>query len=81
MRIVKAVQTSWACPSQWDAWTDEGQYLYLRYRNGYGYARADEYWSNVPGEVIESFSYGHPLDGVIELEQFCELAGIELDLE
>ncbi|MFI2612600.1 hypothetical protein [Kitasatospora sp. NPDC018619] len=30
------VQTSGGWPSQWDAWTTTGQYLYLRYRHGEG---------------------------------------------
>lgn len=34
--LVKVVQTCVACPSQWDAWTAEGQYLYLRYRHSRG---------------------------------------------
>lgn len=38
--ITKAVQTCTACPSQWDAWTLEGQYLYLRYRGGQGTVHA-----------------------------------------
>ncbi|GGU91028.1 hypothetical protein GCM10010275_30070 [Streptomyces litmocidini] len=36
MQIVRAVRTCPACPSQWDAWTTDGQYLYLRYRHGIG---------------------------------------------
>lgn len=34
--LVKAVKTSSACPSQWDAWDAEGRYYYLRYRHGVG---------------------------------------------
>lgn len=34
--IVKALRTSLACPSQWDAWDDQGRYYYCRYRNGCG---------------------------------------------
>lgn len=34
--LVKAVHTSFACPSQWDAWDADGQYYYLRYRHGHG---------------------------------------------
>lgn len=81
MRIVKAVQTSGACPSQWDIWTDTGEYLYLRYRHGYGYAKTyvDDYADD--GTIVASFEYGHPLDGFITLEDFCKHANIELDLE
>ncbi|MFE2670717.1 hypothetical protein [Streptomyces mirabilis] len=36
MRIARTVRTCRSCPSQWDAWTEDGQYLYLRYRHGIG---------------------------------------------
>ncbi|WP_405835425.1 hypothetical protein OG528_01245 [Streptomyces platensis] len=36
LTLVRVVQTRSAHPSQWDAWTAEGQYLYLRYRDGEG---------------------------------------------
>lgn len=85
--IVKAVQTCLACPSQWDAWDSEGRYWYLRYRHAHGEARQytqgpdwyeDESWPE-PVDLL-TFSYGDsPYDGVIELDKFCELAGIWLD--
>jgi hypothetical protein len=86
MRIVKAVRTSIAFPSQWDAWNDDGEYVYLRYRSGIGYAKiySDEDWCDreVPeqGTLVADFQYGHPLDGFITLEDFCKHANIELDL-
>jgi len=36
IRLVRAIQTSWACPSQWDAWDEENNYYYLRFRHGWG---------------------------------------------
>lgn len=36
--LARVVQTCTACPSQWDAWTTDGRYLYLRYRSGWGTA-------------------------------------------
>jgi len=115
--LVKAVQTSSACPSQWDAWDANGQYYYLRYRHAHGTvhrysgpewskddmheelrvleatARAtsykvdeevsraawDAYWKRYNElYLVASFSHGHPLDGYLELPEFCRLAGIEL---
>lgn len=87
-KIVKAVQTCLACPSQWDAWTDDGKYVYMRYRHGQGRAsmfdsieasEKDGAWFN-PDNVIASFRHGHPLDGDISLHDFCKHAGLELDL-
>ncbi|MEV4093816.1 hypothetical protein [Streptosporangium saharense] len=34
--LAKVVQTCTSYPAQWDAWTIDGQYLYLRYRHGIG---------------------------------------------
>jgi hypothetical protein len=33
-KIVKFSQTNLACPTQWDAWTDQGERIYIRYRFG-----------------------------------------------
>lgn len=94
LTLVRAVQTSIACPSQWDAWDAEGNYYYLRYRSGCG--SIDRLWDlqvhfesyedsetgeeryRRAGEQIASFEYGHPLDGCIELAEFCELTGVKL---
>lgn len=48
--IVRAVQTSIACPAQWDAWDQDGNYYYLRYRHGHGEMRQyqDENWADAP---------------------------------
>lgn len=77
MKIVKAHQTCYACPSQWDAWDEEGNYWYLRFRHGYGSASRD-----IDGPDIYTFHAGDDgLDGVIDLQNFCNRAGIELALE
>ncbi|MDX2802731.1 hypothetical protein PV365_45280, partial [Streptomyces scabiei] len=36
IRIAKVIQTTDCVPVQWNAWTDTGQYLYMRYRQGRG---------------------------------------------
>jgi hypothetical protein len=85
--LVRATRTSWACPSQWDAWDAEGNYYYLRFRHGCGSVTryADENWVSGSYEDavgsrtgIASFEHGDPLDGSIELDEFARLAGIEL---
>lgn len=76
--IVKANQTCFACPSQWDAWTDTGLYLYLRFRYGFGTVSMRD----TDGEPlrVSEFSTDGELDGVISLEEFCRRAGIRLAL-
>lgn len=81
-RIVKAVQTCWACPSQWDAYTDRGEYLYLRFRHGYGSATwyAGGYPNNVQeSRLVGEFTDPDPYAGSIGLAEFCQRAGLVLD--
>lgn len=79
--IVQAVETCAGLPSQWDAWTDTGQYLYLRYRHGHGTVTAfdsEDYktWERRPLGDVASFEHGNEYDGIISLGEFCELAGL-----
>ncbi len=81
--IVKAVQTCIACPSQWDAWDLDGNYWYLRYRHGRGTAERQPgpdpgTWTNDGPNI--SFEHGDHLAGSIDLEEFCERAGLNLAL-
>ncbi|MFE5958899.1 hypothetical protein [Streptomyces rubiginosohelvolus] len=68
--IHRAVQTCWACPAQWDAWTPEGDYLYLRYRWGTG-TIDDEH-----GNQLAHFDTGDTMGGVIDLNEFARHAGL-----
>lgn len=34
IELAKVTQTCTACPSQWDAWSTDGKYVYIRYRSG-----------------------------------------------
>lgn len=80
MKIARAIQTCAACPSQWDAWTTDGQYLYLRYRSGIGTVEAQ------PGPDLDTWDdaepvakFGDPsMNGSITLAEFCAAAGLEL---
>lgn len=82
--IVRAVQTSAGCPSQWNAWDTYGQYYYLRYRYGHGTAHAfpDEdstKWSyEAWHSPVARFDSGGPLDGVIAFDEFCRQAGLAI---
>ena len=81
--LVKAVQTCVACPSQWDAWDLDGNYWYLRYRHGRGTAERQPSpdlatWVNREPNI--RFEYGDGLSGCMDLEEFCERAGLNLAL-
>lgn len=82
IKIVRAVQTSIACPCQWDAWDEEGNYYYLRFRHGHGSVEQyeNEDWVNAePGQWHRTISYfNNHDDPIINLKEFAEEAGIEL---
>jgi hypothetical protein len=50
VRLVRLVQTCTACPSQWDAWAEDGTYYYVRYRHGTLTVNRDD----VCGELVLS---------------------------
>lgn len=81
--IARVVQTCSAIPSQWNAWTIGGQYLYLRYRSGIGTVDAydtedSEQWRRTPDGAIARFDTGDRLDGEIGLAEFCARTGLQL---
>uniref|UniRef100_UPI003F495FB0 hypothetical protein n=1 Tax=Streptosporangium sp. CA-235898 TaxID=3240073 RepID=UPI003F495FB0 len=81
--LAKVVQTCSACPSQWDAWTTTGQYLYLRYRFSRGTVDAydnpdSDTWTEVPDGRVARFRQGDDLDGEISLEDFLAAASLKL---
>lgn len=82
IQLARVVETCSACPTQWDAWTVDGQYLYLRYRFGVGtvdaYDKPDwETWADSPDGKIARF--GTPsMAGMISLEDFLAATGLEL---
>jgi hypothetical protein len=83
LALVRVVETCNACPSQWNAWTVDGQYLYLRYRSGIGtvdaYGSADhETWTRIPDGAVARFDTGDRLDGDMDLAEFCERSGLDL---
>jgi len=81
--LVHVVRTCIACPSQWDAWTADYQYLYLRYRSGIGtvdtYPTADsEKWTRIPDGSIARFDTGDRLDGEMDLVDFLDATGLQV---
>lgn len=81
--ITRAVRTCTAVPSQWNAWTTDGQYLYLRYRSGIGTVDAydtedSDTWTRIPDGAVARFDTGDRLAGEMDLPEFCERAGLDL---
>ncbi|MFF1597841.1 hypothetical protein ACFVYV_10140 [Streptomyces mirabilis] len=76
------VQTSGGFPSQWDAWTTGGQYLYLRYRHGEGTVEQHpsedtDTWDGEESRLWTKWDDGTD-GGHIELTHFLTLAGLRL---
>ena len=82
--LARITQTCGSHPAQWDAWTVDGQYLYLRYRFGRGTVDAydgpgPDGWGDAPdGRVAEFRDPGEPMKGDIELGEFLTRAGLGL---
>ncbi|WP_329547699.1 hypothetical protein OG548_29905 [Streptomyces sp. NBC_01356] len=82
LTLARVVQTCSAYPSQWDAWTVDGHYLYLRYRHGVGsverYPGADiDTWDGDESELLAEWDDGTD-GGTIELADFLTAAGLQL---
>ncbi|WP_395758388.1 hypothetical protein OIE82_06765 [Streptomyces althioticus] len=83
--LVRVVRTCAAHPSPWDAWTAEGQYLYLRYRHGEGCVErhpgpdvdTPASWTSGRSAVLAEWDDGTG-GGAISLEVFCAAAGLAL---
>jgi hypothetical protein len=81
MRIRNLVQTCTACPSQWDAESEDGRPVYIRYRWGHLTA---EYWEIVgvgdydPSVIFHSSNQGGAFDGVMTTEEMIEKIGFEV---
>lgn len=82
--LTRIVQTCKSHPTQWDAWTADGQYLYLRYQFGRGTVDAydapgPEGWDKPPdGRVAEFNDPDEPLKGDIRLDEFLARTGLLL---
>lgn len=82
--LSRIVQTCRSHPAQWDAWTTDGQYLYLRYRFGRGTVDAydapgPEGWDEVPdGRIAEFRDPDEPMKGEIGLAEFLARAELKL---
>ncbi|MFC9329599.1 hypothetical protein [Kitasatospora sp. NPDC057015] len=78
--IAQVMQTSWGCPSQWDARTTTGQCLYLWYRRGEGTVEQHpsedvDTWDGEESTLWTSRDDGTD-GGWIEIADFLAMAGL-----
>ena len=74
--LKKVIRTCPACPSQWDAWTTEGDYLYIRYRHGdlSVSKKGEPVWEH---HIFEK-QVGDDLDGLMMLPEVLNHTGMKL---
>jgi hypothetical protein len=78
VRIRNLIQTGTACPSQWDAESEDGRPVYIRYR--YGVLTA-EFWDEggyTPPVIIHSSHTKGEHRGVLTTEEMIEKIGFEV---
>ncbi|WP_241748421.1 hypothetical protein [Streptomyces sp. M3] len=81
--LAQVVRTCLASPSQWDAWTTDGQYLYLRYRHGEGSvdqhpSEDTDTWDVGDGSRLLTMWDDGTDGGEIALPDFLAAAGLRL---
>jgi hypothetical protein len=73
-------QTCIACPAQWEFKTDDGEYVYIRYRGGAFSAKIGSTRdSAVSGELLVFGDFGDSLDGYMTTEEMEELLKIRIE--
>lgn len=76
IHITKIERTGIACPSQWDAWTEDGQYVYIRYRWGnFSITTCDNEDSYfIDGRCVEICNWegGDAMDGFMTNDEMVE---------
>lgn len=84
VRIAKLKQTCTACPSQWDAWGDDGSYYYVRFRWGcleVDHAASQDEWWDKPERTLYHLQLSDGLDGLMTTEQMLIHTGFVFDGE
>jgi hypothetical protein len=83
VKIVKAVAMrsggdSYQVPSTWWAWTESGEPLFLKYH--LGRARVWRRFGSSSPKLLAYTRHGNALDSRIELGEFCDILGLELEI-
>lgn len=73
-KVLTCKQTCNVCPSQWDVYTEDNKYIYIRYRFGFLEVVLNAF--NDFGEepkVLLAVEYGDDYDGYLSFEKLKEL--------
>lgn len=77
--IRKLEQTLSACPTQWDAWAEDGTYYYIRYRFGRLTIDKGEVGNTIFNWVRDQHLF--QWDGMMDQELMLRATGFELELD
>lgn len=75
-KVKHCIQTCSACPSQWDIYTDDGEYIYARYRWGRLTLTLNP-WRDE--KLLYKEDFGDDLDGFMETAELVEHTKSVLD--
>lgn len=76
MKLVRVVETCIAAPSQWDAWTEDGTQLYMRYRYGRGRVEIGD-GASLSARILAEWNDGTG-SSYISLSGFLQTVGLQL---
>lgn len=76
-KVKHCIKTCDCCPSQWDIYTWDGEYIYARYRFGRLTLTRDPFRESE--QPFFTLNYGDELDGEMETEQMQQLTKDVLD--
>lgn len=76
-KVDRCIMTCSACPSQWDIYTDDGEYIYARYRWGRLTLTLNPWRENT--EELYRKDIGDDFDGVMETTELMKLTASVLD--
>lgn len=74
MKLIKIKtirQTCFACPSQWDIMTEDGQYIYARFRWGYLSVKLNAFTNEE--ELLFDWESENDLDGIMSTYELQKL--------
>lgn len=77
IKVIEVKQTCFACPSQWEGYTEDGRTIYVRFRHGFLSVRLSAEKSIDTSDAVEGpevFGYNHPEeDGFLSYEELKSL--------
>jgi len=82
VELSRLEQTGRDCPSQWDAWTDDGRYLYIRYRHGCLTVEAanskQDWWDGTTEHLLEAQLSPDQWDGRLTTADMLNATGLTM---